>query len=77
MRLAHRMRVGIALPALGPGLLTMFDLMLLEPPAEPRDALEASGALRAGAVYQGTDSIVLTFEVYGVDGTQETVSFAA
>ena len=77
MRSAHRMRVGIALPALAPGLLAMSDLALLEPPAEPRDALEAAGVLRSSAVYQGTDSIDLAFEVYGVDGSQETVSFAA
>ena len=76
MRSAHRMRVGISLPALAPGLLAMSDLVLLEPPAEPRDAREAASALRSGAVYQETDSINFAFEVYGLDGTQETVSFA-
>ncbi len=76
-RVAHRVRVGMALPALVPGLLAMSDLALLEASAEPRDALEAAGALRTGAAYRGADSINLAFEVYGAGGTQATVSFAA
>lgn len=76
-RAAHRMRLGTALPGLLPGVLAMSDLVFLEPSAEPGNVLEAIGGLRSHAVYQGTDSINLAFEVYGVDGPQETVSLAA
>lgn len=76
-RRAYRARAGLSLRPLPPDLFALSDLVLLEPEAALADFDEMLPTLRASTDVEGTETLGLALELYGLGYRAESVEFRA
>lgn len=76
-RRAYRARTGLGLRPLPPDLFALSDLVLLEPETVPADLDHLLPALRASTEVEGSETLGLALELYGLGYRAESVEFRA
>ena len=74
-RRARRARYSVFVPSVPRDVLTISDVMLLEPGPEPRGPADVPGLLLPGLRMAPHSDIRIAFEVYGLGYTPEPVAF--
>ncbi len=78
-RVAYRLRTGVTMRPLVPGLPALSDIVLLDGGKSPHDLSEIADMIRTDDVVANGDVLSLAFEVYGLDANAAagTVGFRA